>query len=73
MLVDLLNPERIVIGSIYTRQRSLLEPVVLHVLKEEALPRSLSVCEIVPAGLGESVGDLAALSVAYQEFLCQDV
>jgi glucokinase len=64
MLVDILNPERIVVGSIYPRQRSLLEPLTLQVLREEALPQALAVCEVVPAGLGESVGDLASLSVA---------
>lgn len=64
ILVDLLNPERIVIGSIYNRQQELLEKVTLRVLREEALPRSLSVCQVVPAALGENVGDLASLSVA---------
>ncbi|MCX6030988.1 MAG: ROK family protein [Chloroflexi bacterium] len=66
LLVDILNPERIVIGSIYGRQRSLLEPVTLRTLQEEALPIALAVCQIVPAGLGESVGDLASLSVAME-------
>lgn len=64
ILVDILNPERIVIGSIYGRQRMLLEPIVLQVLGEEALPHSWSVCQVVPAGLGDSVGDFASLSVA---------
>jgi glucokinase len=64
LLVDILNPQRIVIGSIWGRQRSLLEAVTLRVLQEEALPLALSVCQVVPAGLGESVGDLASLSVA---------
>ncbi len=63
VLVDILNPERIIIGSIFTRQQSLLEAGMLHILQEEALPLSLSVCQIVPAGLGEAVGDLASLSV----------
>jgi len=67
MLVDILNPERIVIGSIYGRQRSLLEPVVMGVLYKEALPITAASCEIVPAALGESVGDLASLSVALNE------
>lgn len=66
VLVDILNPERIVIGSIYARQRSLLEPLMLEALQAEALPLALSVCQIVPAGLGESVGDLASLSVALE-------
>ncbi|PYI53609.1 sugar kinase [Paenibacillus flagellatus] len=64
MIVDLLNPERIVIGSIYGRQRSILEPITLEELEKEALPISLRVCRVVPAGLGEQVGDLASLSVA---------
>ncbi|QHW33664.1 ROK family protein [Paenibacillus rhizovicinus] len=65
ILVDVLNPERIVIGSIYGRQQAILEPIVMKTLSEEALPYSLRACSIVPAGLGEAVGDLASLSVAY--------
>jgi glucokinase len=66
ILVDILNPECIILGSIFGRQRSLLEPVALRVLQEEALARSLSVCRVLPAGLGESVGDYAGLSVALE-------
>ena len=69
MLVDILNPERIVIGSIWGRQRSLLEPLTMTVLRQEALADALAVCEIVPAGLGEQVGDFASLSVAVNEGL----
>ena len=64
LLVDMLNPERIVIGSIYLRQEALLKPIVIEELRKEALSYSLNVCTIVSSGLGESVGDLAALSVA---------
>lgn len=64
VLVDLLNPEKIVIGSIYARQQDILEPYVMETLKSEALPMSLQACRIVPAGLNENVGDLASLSVA---------
>jgi glucokinase len=68
ILIDVLNPQRIVIGSIYLRQRALLDPHMVEVLREEALSYALSVCEIVPAGLGESIGDYAALAVArYQQ------
>jgi glucokinase len=63
VLVDTLNPECIVIGSIYGRQQELLEPLVKAELEKEALPLSLSVCRVVSAGLGEQVGDFAALSV----------
>lgn len=64
ILIDLLNPQRIVIGSIYGRQQALLEPRVRAAVAEEALPQALAVCKIVPAGLGERVGDLASLAVA---------
>ncbi|MFD0962041.1 ROK family protein [Paenibacillus chungangensis] len=65
ILIDLLNPEVIVIGSIYPRQRSILEPQVMEQLAREALPNSLAACRVVPAALGESVGDYASLFVAW--------
>ncbi len=64
ILVDLLNPERIVIGSIYARQRELLESAMTEALASEGLPLSLSACRIVPAELNERVGDYAGLSIA---------
>ncbi|QGH33652.1 ROK family protein [Gracilibacillus salitolerans] len=64
LFVDILNPEKIVIGSIYGRQQDILEPIVLEELKKEAIPLSYSVCDIIPAGLGEKIGDLASFSVA---------
>ncbi len=64
ILIDVLNPERIVIGSIYLRQRDLLDATMQAVLKQEALSHALNVVEIVPAGLGEAIGDYAALAVA---------
>jgi glucokinase len=64
VLVDILNPERIVIGSIYGRLQSILEPIVVEELLSESLPYALSVCQIMPAGLKGQVGDYASLSVA---------
>lgn len=66
MLVDILNPERIVIGSIYSRQQSLLEPGMRQTLQEEALTLAQQVCQVVPAGLGERLGDFASLAVALE-------
>ena len=62
--IDMLNPELIVLGSIYLRARSLIEPTMRAVIEKEALHDSLAACRILPAGLGEHVGDLAALSLA---------
>lgn len=64
VLIDVLNPERLVIGSIYARQQGLIEPELRRVLAEECLPHALAAVQIVPAGLGEQVGDFAALAVA---------
>ena len=66
VLVDILNPECIVIGSIYTRCTDLLKPAMQEVLEAEALSDSVSACSILPAKLGEQIGDFAALSVAIQ-------
>ena len=64
ILVDILNPERIVIGGLAMRLRDDLLAPARAVLRREALPASLAVCEIVPAQLDERIGDLAALCVA---------
>ena len=64
LLVDILNPEAIVIGSVFARAEDLLRPSMEEVMKKECIPYSLDVCRVVPAALGESIGDLAALAVA---------
>ena len=64
IIIDILNPERIVIGSIYTRSSDLLKESMLSVLGKEALEPSLAAVEILPATLGENLGDYAALSLA---------
>ena len=64
VIVDMLNPERIVIGSIFQRSENLLREYMEKTLREESLALSREVCEIVPAELEENLGDVAALSVA---------
>lgn len=76
LLVDILNPERIIIGSIYARQREALEKRMLEVVEAEALKVSARVCRILPASLGEQIGDYAAVSVgikAYEELYSDGV
>ena len=68
ILVDLLNPERIVIGSIYARSENLLRSSMLEALQKEALPQALSVCRVVPCALGENIGDYAAIGTAADGF-----
>lgn len=67
ILIDILNPECIVIGSIYSRNELLFKPFIDKVLQMEAIPASLQVCSIKAAGLGDSIGDYAALCVALYE------
>lgn len=67
ILIDVLNPECIVIGSIYARNEMLFQPLIEKVLQREAIPSALEVCRIKPAELGESIGDFAALCVAIYE------
>lgn len=64
VLVDILNPERIVIGSIFTRSEALLRDSMEAAMKRECLSASLSALSVVPAELGEQLGDYAALSLA---------
>lgn len=64
ILVDLLNPEKIVIGSVFQRSGHLLAGAMEEELKKEALPISREVCSVVPAALGDRIGDYAAIAVA---------
>jgi glucokinase len=64
LLIDILNPEMIILGSIYGRAKPLLEPVMIEVIHREAIAESRLACRIVSAGLSENIGDIAALSLA---------
>ena len=64
ILIDTLNPQCIVIGSIFARNEKLFKPHVDRILQQEAIPSAVEVCEIKPALLGDSIGDYAALCVA---------
>jgi glucokinase len=66
LLTDLLNPEVIVIGSIFTRAEDLLRSHVESVLNQEALPAAAARCQVRAAELGEQIGDYAAVSIAMQ-------
>ena len=64
ILIDLFNPETIVIGSIFTRSENLLREEAERIIREEALPMSAAVCSIRTAQLGNAIGDYAAIAVA---------
>ncbi len=64
IIIDILNPEKIIIGSIFKRCEHLLRKPMENVLEKECLFLSKNACEILPAKLSENIGDYAALSVA---------
>lgn len=64
ILIDILNPELIVIGSIFARNQNLLWPAALDVISRESLSFARNACTVVPTQLGEKIGDYAALAVA---------
>lgn len=64
VLTDIINPEKVVIGSIYPRCRRFLEASCRETLDREALSANAAAVQIVPALLGESIGDCAAVCIA---------
>jgi glucokinase len=64
ILIDLFNPDRIVLGGLAMRLGERILQPARHVFEKEALPGSAAACQIVTAALGERIGDVAALCVA---------
>ncbi len=64
LLMDFINPEAIVIGSIYARSENLLKDAAMAVVEQHALPATRAVCKVLSAQLGNAIGDYAALAVA---------
>ena len=63
ILADILDPQAIIIGSIFARSGHLLKDSMENALHREALSQTAG-CRIIPAGLGEKIGDLASLGIA---------
>jgi glucokinase len=64
LLVDLLNPDVVVLGSLAVRSGDLFLPTARRVVDEEAQAQNARACRIVPAALGSRLGDLAAICAA---------
>ena len=65
VLIDVLNPEMVIIGSVYQRAKDLMEPYMDEVIAKESLFASRTKCIVVPSALGDQIGDYGALAVAY--------
>lgn len=72
ILIDILNPEVIVVGSIYARAGRFLQTAMQRQLALEALPASRAVCKILPAQLGEQIGDYGAVMAAQNDCSTND-
>jgi glucokinase len=67
ILLDVLNPERIILGGIGMRIGDAFLSAVKEVVRQEAIPQAVDACQIVPAQLGESIGDVASLCAALDQ------
>ncbi|MDR2688024.1 MAG: ROK family protein [Oscillospiraceae bacterium] len=63
VLADILNPEAVVAGSIFARAHRFLYEPAMRALREEALPESLEGFRLLPAELGDQIGDYAAIAI----------
>ena len=64
LLVDVLNPQAIVIGSVFARSGDLLWEGARSVMERECIPVSYAACKVNPAQLGDDIGNYAALMLA---------
>lgn len=67
LLIDALNPQVIALGSLAVVLGDRVLGPARRVVAQEALPQAVAACEIVPAALGTSIGDVAALMAALSD------
>jgi glucokinase len=67
MIADLLNPERIILGGLGMRIGDAFLPKAEEIFRLEALAQTTQACKIVPAQLGEHIGDIASLCAALDQ------
>ena len=63
LIADMINPQKVVIGSVFTRCEDLLRPAMEAAMRREALPEVLEGLEVLPARTAERIGDYAAVMV----------
>ena len=62
-LVNILNPQIVLLGTIAVAAGDLLMDPIRRTVTEMAMQRPLETVKIMPAELGDSIGDLAAISL----------
>ena len=68
VLVDVLNPDMIIIGTLGVLLGELVFAPAREVLEKEALPISNRACQILPAQLGSSLMDVGCLMAAFDAY-----
>jgi glucokinase len=64
LLIDALNPQVIVFGSLGVALGERVLGPARKVIAEEALPQAAAACELLPSVLGKRIGDVAAIMAA---------
>lgn len=65
-LIQILNPERVILGTIAVHAGDLIMEPIRAAVREYSWERSYAVCDIVPAALGDTAQDLAAIALLLQ-------
>jgi phosphoheptose isomerase len=68
ILADILNPDMIIVGTLGVVLGDLLLEPARAVLRQEALPLTAEVCQVVPAKLGRNLGKVSALMAAVDAY-----
>ena len=64
LLIDALNPQMLVLGSLGVALGDRIIRPIREICEQECLPQAFKACQIVPAVLGSTIGDVAALMAA---------
>lgn len=72
LIIDLLAPQRVVLGSLARRLGQRFTGPMHDVVVRETLASTLANCRIVDGELGDRIGDLGALSVALEALKSQN-
>ena len=64
-LINILNPEMLIVGGSVTKSSRFFWPEMIHSARTNAWPTLYSACRIVKTRLGDRVGDLGALALAF--------
>ncbi len=67
LLVDAFNPHVVALGALSAVLGDRIFIPLQEELEREALPKAVAACRVIPAKLGESIGDVAALMAGITE------